>query len=192
MWLLVVILFAFVFRKHLKKFFYKDISFDIFYKNLRSYLLETYPEVKFDFSIIETSKSEPNPNARKYIILDDIINQYSSLKLDSSKYPSVSPQNLQWSSYIFNSEPNKDKIPKDWVKRKNALLIRDNKKCFRCSTKVDLNTIQIHMIRSLEKGGKYFLENLIPMCKDCDKILNKKIKHLDIKENLYELVKGNV
>lgn len=191
-WLLVVILFAFVFRKHLKKFFYKDISFDIFYKNLRSYLLETYPEVKFDFSIIETSKSEPNPNARKYIILDDIINQYSSLKLDSSKYPSVSPQNLQWSSYIFNSEPNKDKIPKDWVKRKNALLIRDNKKCFRCSTKVDLNTIQIHMIRSLEKGGKYFLENLIPMCKDCDKILNKKIKHLDIKENLYELVKGNV
>jgi hypothetical protein len=191
-WLLVVVLFAFVFRKQLKKFFYKDISFDVFYKNLNSYLSETYPDIKFDFSIIETTKSEPNPNARKYLILDDIINQHTSLKLDSSKYPTDSSQNLQWSSYIFNSEPNRDKIPKDWVKRKNALLIRDNKKCFRCSAKVDLNSIQIHMIRSLENGGKYFLENLIPVCKDCDKILNKKIKHLDIKENLYTLVKGNI
>ena len=191
-WLLVVILFAFIFRRHLKKFFYKDVSFDIFYKNLKSYLSETYPEVKFDLSIIETSKSEPNPNARKYLILDDIINQYISLKLDSSKYPKTSPQNLQWSSYIFNSEPNRDKLPTDWVQRKNALLIRDNKRCFRCSIHIDINSIQIHMIRSLEKGGKYFLENLIPVCKDCDKILNKKIKHLEIKENLYALVKGNI
>ena len=72
-WLLVVILFAFIFRKHLKKFFYKDVSFDVFYKNLNSYLSETYPEVKFDLSIIETSKSEVNPNARKYLILDNFL-----------------------------------------------------------------------------------------------------------------------
>ncbi|MEA3552962.1 MAG: HNH endonuclease signature motif containing protein [Campylobacterota bacterium] len=191
-WLLIVILFVFIFRKHLKKFFYKDISFDVFYKNLKNYLEEKYPNIKFDFSILETSKSEPNPNARKYLILDDIINQYNSLKLDSSKYPKATPQNLQWSSYIFNSEPNRNKLPSDWVQRKNALLTRDDKRCFRCSTQIDLNSIQIHMIRSLENGGKYFLENLIPMCKDCDKIINKKAKHLDIKDNLYALVKGNV
>jgi len=191
-WLLVVILFVFIFRKHLKKFFYKDVYFDVFYKNLKDFLVENYPQTEFNFSIIETSKSEPNPNARKYLILDDIINQYISLKLDSSKYPKTSPQNLQWSSYIFNSEPNRDKLPTDWVQRKNALLIRDEKRCFRCSTKIDLNTIQIHMIRTLENGGKYFLENLIPICKDCDKIVNKKIKHLDIKENLYTLVKGHI
>ena len=190
-WLFVVILFIFLFRKHLKKFFYKDISLDVFYRDLKNFLSQNYPKVKFNYKIIETSKSEPNPTARKYLILDDIINQYTSLKLDSSKYPTTSPQSLQWSSYIFNSEPNRNKLPSDWAQRKNALLIRDSKSCFRCSTQINLNTIEIHMIRSLENGGKYFLENLIPVCKDCDKILNKKVKHLDIKDNLYSLVKGN-
>ena len=191
-WLFIISVFIFVFKKHFKQFFYKDISFTVFYKDLKSFLKQNYPEIEFDFSIIETSKSEPNPNARKYLILDNIINQYCYLKLDSSKYPSSSSHSLQWSSYIFNSKPNRKKLPVDWVQRKNALLIRDEKKCFRCSTQINLNTIHIHMIRPLENGGKYFLENLIPLCKDCDRILNKKVKYLDIKENLYNLVKGNI
>ncbi len=191
-WLFVILLFVFLFRKHIKEFFYKDISFDIFFKELKQHLEQKYPELRFDFSIIETSKSELNPNARKYLILDDIINQYVAIKLDPSKYPKTSPQSLQWGSYIFNSEPHRGKLPPDWAQRKNALLIRDNKKCFRCSTLINLNDIQIHMIKSVENGGKYFFENLIPLCKDCDKILNNKIKHLDIKEDLYSLVKGNV
>jgi len=50
------------------------------------------------------------------------------------------------------------------------------------------------MIRSLEDGGKYYLENLIPVCKDCEKILSKnskKMKYLNIKDDLYSLVKNN-
>ena len=190
-WLMIVFIFAFIFRKHLKKFFYKDISFDVFYKNLKDFLKENYPSIEFDFEIFETSKSEPNPTARKYLILDNIINQYSSLKLDSSKYPTSASPSLQWNNYTFNSEPNRDKLPIDWAQRKNALLIRDEKKCFRCSKHIDLSTVQIHMIRPLKSGGKYFLENLVPLCRDCDKILTNKVKHLDIKENLYALVKGN-
>jgi 5-methylcytosine-specific restriction endonuclease McrA len=80
------------------------------------------------------------------------------------------------------------------MQRKNALLIRDNKKCFRCSKHIDINHTNIYMIRSLKDGGKYYLENLIPVCKDCEKILSKnskKMNYLDIKENLYNLVKNN-
>ncbi|MEA3498987.1 MAG: hypothetical protein U9R16_08010 [Campylobacterota bacterium] len=193
-WLIFISLFLFIFREKIKMFFYKEGTFDIFIYNLKEYLKKTYPDLKFDFSIIENSLNEPNPNARKYQILDDIINQYTNIKLNSSKYPQATPQKLQWGSYIFNSEPNRDKLPKDWVQRKNALLIRDNKRCFRCSKVLDLNSIQIYMIRDLTKGGKYFLENLLPMCKDCDKILNKdnqKVNHLDIKHALYDLIKSS-
>ena len=47
------------------------------------------------------------------------------------------------------------------------------------------------MLRSLNDGGKYYLENLIPVCRDCKKVLEndpKKSKSLKIKEDLEDLV----
>jgi hypothetical protein len=192
-WMIVIFVSVILFRKQIKKFFYKEVSFDIFNNNLIIYLNDTYPSIVFDFLIMQTSQSEPNPNTRKYLIVDNIITQYMKLELNKNNYPSGTEQSLQWGSYIFNSEPNKNKLPSDWVQRKNALLTRDHQKCFRCSKSININLTQIHMIRSLENGGKYFLENLIPVCYDCKKILDKdtkKLKHLDIKENLYDFVKG--
>ena len=193
-WLFSLTLFIFLFRKQLKRFFYKKTSFDIFLRNLDDYLNTTYPKITFDLSIIDTTKQEANPTTRKYLIVDNIIDQYTKLNLDKNRYPNSTDKKLQWSSYIFNCEPNKDKLPNDWIQRKNALLIRDSKRCFRCSKEININTIDIHMIRDLSQGGKYFLENLLPVCKDCYKILNndnKKIKYFDIKENLYNIVKNN-
>ena len=111
------------------------------------------------------------------------------LELDKEKFPKPISKELQWGSYTFNCEPNKDKLPKDWMQRKSALLIRDKKKCFRCSKKLDINSVHVHMIRALEEGGKYYLENLLPVCRDCEKILTKRVKSLDIKDQLYDLVK---
>jgi hypothetical protein len=193
-WLCVISIFVFAFRKHIAKLFYKQSSLDIFLKNLKKFLNERYPSVIFDFEIIELSKSEQNPNSRKYLILDNIIDQYIKLPLDNSRYPTSTPQNLQWGSYTFNCEPNRDKLPSDWGQRKNALIIRENKKCFRCNKHIDINSSDIHMIRALSNGGKYHLENLLPVCKDCARILSKdskKMHHLDIKDDLYELVKNN-
>ena len=193
-WLVIVGGLVFIFREHFAKLFYKNSSFDVFISKLKILLEKNYPDIKFDYSIIEQSKVEQNPDARKYLIIDNIVDQYTKIKIDSTKLPNSTPQNLQWGSYIFNSEPNKNKLPTDWVQRKNALLIRDNKKCFRCSKHIDINTIDIYMIRSLLKGGKYFLENLLPVCKDCDRILSKDLKkmnHLDIKDLLYDIIQNS-
>ncbi len=191
-WLFLVFIFVFIFRKQILAFFYKQTSFDLFISKLKHYLENTYPDINFNYDIIESSKIEQNPQTRKYLIISNIINQYLNIQLDTTKYPTGMPDNLHWSGYAFNSVPNRNKLPSDWLQRKNALLIRDNKKCFRCSKQLDINSINVYMIRPLESDGKYFLENLLSVCKDCEKILSgdpKKMNYLDIKENLNEIVK---
>lgn len=192
-WLCVVLVFVFTFRHQLKKLFYKKTPFDVLSK-LKIYLEETYPKITFDFSIIETSKKEPNPDTRKYLIVDNIIDQYLRLRIDNKPTPKPISKNLQWQSYTFNCEPNRDKLPPDWLQRKNALLTRDNHSCFRCAKSLTIETSDIHMLRSLEQGGKYYLENLVPVCKDCKRVLSKdpkKQNHLDIKDDLQAIVKNS-
>lgn len=170
-WLTVIGIFVFAFRKKIFKRFYEDESLETFIEKLTIYLKKTYPNIKFNLSIIRLSESEPNPDTRKYMIISDIFNQFSNLKLDKNKLPTLTPQSMQWQGYVFNCEPNKNKLPPDWGKRKNALLQRDGKRCIRCSRKLEVHSTEVHMIRSLNEGGKYYLENLIPVCKDCKKIL---------------------
>lgn len=182
------------FRIEIKRIFYKEAFYDVFIIELMEILKTNYSYIHFNLNIIEDSKSQSNPIARKYIILDDIIKQFSKVELDKTRYPKSTPPNLHWNGYTFNSEPNKKKLPIDWKQRKNALLTRDAQRCFRCGNNINLSNTQIHLIKSLETGGKYFLENLLPICNDCNKILtlsfpNEKIKFLDIKEKLYSLIK---
>lgn len=191
-WLTVVGVFIFVFRKQIISFFYGNSSFYDFISQLKIYLEKNHPGIKFDFSIIEDSKKEKNPTARKYLIVDNIIKQFENLQLDSSKYPKSTPKELQWSSYVFNCEPNKDKEPKDWSQRKAALLTRDGSKCFRCTKPLKILDTQVHMIFPLHKGGKYYLENLLPVCKDCYRLLDidpDQRGNLQIKSDLYDIVK---
>lgn len=192
LWLSVIAAFVFAFRKPIMKLFYKKVTLDLFINKLHLYLAKTYPDIKFDYSIIEQSKEEQNPELRKFIIVDHIINQFKSIQIKTEKYHKNTPKDLQWSSYLFNCEPNKDKLPKDWMQRKNALFVRDHRKCFRCSTYIDIQTMHPKMIIPLKDGGKYYLENLIPLCADCDKLLSddskKKNGFLNIKDKLYHIV----
>jgi len=194
LWLIAISIFIFAFRKQIKKLFYKRASLDLFISRLKSYLEKTHPYIKFDFTIIETSQTEENPELRKQIIVDEILYQFKSIELDKDKYPRSTPKELQWSGYVFNCEPNKDKLPPDWIQRKNALYVRDKKKCFRCGTQVDLKSLQPKLIRSLKDGGKYHLENMIPLCFDCMKITSddpKKSSFLHIQDTLYDIVKNS-
>lgn len=194
LWLLAIFALVFTFRKQIMKLFYPQTSLDLFISKVKTYVEKNYPDIKFDYTIVEISTSEKNPDLRKYMIADDMIDQFKRIKIDESKYPKRTDKELQWSSYVFNCEPNKDKLPKDWMQRKNALFLRDHRKCFRCSTYVDINTLQPKMIRSLKDGGKYYLENLIPLCADCDKLISdnpKKSSFLNIKDSLYEIVENN-
>ena len=187
-WLTLVGIFVFAFRKKIFKRFYKEDNLEEFINSVQIYLKKNYPELKFDLSIVQASESEPNPETRKFMITSDIVTQFSNLKLDKTKFPKNTPPSLHnWNGYVFNCEPNKQKLPPDWAKRKIALLQRDNKKCLRCTKTIDFKDADIHMIRSLSEGGKYFLENLIPVCRDCKKLLEndpKKSKSLKLKEDL--------
>jgi hypothetical protein len=191
-WLTLVGVFVFAFRKKIFKRLYPDDPLEPFIESVEEYLKKNYPKVNFDLSIIEKSESEPNPDTRKLAITSDIVSQFINIKLDKSKFPKVTPPELhKWDGYVFNCEPHKQKLPPDWAKRKAALLQRDHKLCLRCTKSIDMNSIDIHMIRSLKEGGKYYLENLIPVCKDCKKLLAndpKKSKNLQIKEDLEDLV----
>ncbi len=188
--LLGIAIFIYAFRKYIARLLYKKRSFDILSKTLHDYLKKTYPKIKFDYSVIKQSESELNPEARKSIIFDDIIKQYKDIAMNRTHYPTGTPLYLQWSSYVFNCEPNRNKLPPDWGQRKKALLQRDQNSCFRCSKKITLGTVTIHMIHSLKAGGKYNLENLVPICRDCDKIINsdnKKTINLTIRDELYQI-----
>ena len=194
LWLFAIFIFVFTFRKQIMKLFYAETSIDLFISKIKTFAEKKYPDIKFDYTIIDLSTSEKNPELRKYMIADEIIDQFKRIKINESKYPKTTSKELQWSSYIFNCEPNKDKLPTDWMQRKNALFLRDNRKCFRCSTYIDMSTLHPKMIRPLKEGGKYYLENLIPLCSDCDKLLSdnpKKSSFLNIKDSLYEIVENN-
>lgn len=191
LWLLCVGVFVFTFRKQIMKLFYKKTSLTLFISKLKIYLDKKYPDITFDYSIIEESSLENNPDVRKYLIADNIINQFQSIQIDTSKYPRSTPKNLQWSSYVFNSEPHKKKLPKDWLQRKNALCLRENRKCFRCSTAISIKNLHPKLILPIEEGGNYYLENMIPLCADCDKILSqdkKKSSYLSIQDEIYDIV----
>lgn len=179
LWLTLIAVLVFTFRKHLFKHYYPNTSFDLFLSKLKTYLEKNYPLIKYDFTIIKTSESERNPELRKSIIISNIIDQYRVLKLDKSKLPLSTPSELHsWTGYVFNCEPNRDKLPPDWGKRKNAILLRDKAKCLRCSKHITINTVAVHMIRTLKDGGKYHLENLFSVCKDCEIILTKNTKKM--------------
>ena len=195
LWLFSIAFFVFIFRKQIKRFFSNKRSLADFISQLKIYLEKNYPKINFDYDIIEKTKEHNDINVRMYLIVDNIILQYTKLELDRSKFPRSTPKSLQWGGYVFNSEPNRDKLPIDWKERKTALLTRDKQTCFRCSKHLNTTTVQVHMIKPLENGGKYFLENLIPVCSDCKKLLEPvgtKTPFLTIKHDLYNIVETHL
>jgi len=193
-WLIIVFSFMFYFRKTIFKFYYKEDDIEMFLKKLKTYLKETYPKFNFQFDFIN-KLNEPNPDALKYQIIDNIIYQYISYDISFNSQSSISHDKI-WSSYAFNSKPQKNKLPSDWLQRKSVVFLRDKKTCQRCSKLVDIKNSDLYIIKPIEQGGQYYIENLVLLCTDCKKIEeskrnseNNKIKYLDIKENLYQFVK---
>jgi hypothetical protein len=190
--LIVVFSFMYIFRKKIFFFFYKNQDLEHFIFEIQEYLKTTYPQFKFDFTFIN-SLQENNPDAKKYEILDNIIMQYMNYPYK----PNVTKpfKEKLWDSYVFFSKPDGTKQPKDWMKRKNAVLNREDKRCQRCSKKITLLKSDLLMIKPIDDKGTYYLENLVIVCNDCIKIEKSKkdskidLKTLTIKENLYTFIK---
>ncbi len=193
--LLGVIGTVFTFRKKIFFFLYKETDMDLFLRQLDEKLKATYPKLTFDFRYLEKIENEPNPDAKKYALIDNIINQYEAISYTPTYSKKQIPANALWDSYAFNSKNIKNKLPDDWKLRKNAIYERDEKTCQKCSKKMPLKDSDILFVKPLEKGGDFYLENMVLVCNDCAKIEKYKldktqsVKFLEIREDLYSLVK---
>jgi hypothetical protein len=195
LWLVAIGFFVYTVKDPVLRYFNNKGNFQEFENDIKQYLKETYPDVKFDYTIIDTTKNEPSEELRKNMIIDDIVTQFKKLTLNKSKFPKATNAAKLWSSYTFNCEPNKNKLPPDMPQRINALLTREKQKCFRCSKKLKISTAHFYMLVGLEKGGKYQLENLVSICIDCKKILNNdpsKTGALKIQDDLYEILEDSL
>ncbi len=185
----VSIAILYYFRKIIFKLLYKDKNTDLFIKQVKEYLLANHSKISFDFSIVDKSREEPNPTTRAYIIIDNIVQQYSSTHIHIPISSAPIEQNQLWDSYTFNAKPIGTKLPSDWSQRKSVTLQRDKNICQRCGYKVKPENAHLFLIKSIKEGGQFYLENLVILCKDCDKITAKKdLKYLDIKDTLNSFI----
>ena len=189
-----IVVMVFYYREKIVGFFYRSSDMELFLKKLETKLKETYPNLSFDLSYLEQIRNEPNPDAKKYALIDNIVAQYEAIDF-KPKNPKPIPSHLIWSSYAFNAKNNSKKLPEDWLLRKNGVFERDEKICQKCSKKLTLQDAEILFIRPIEKGGDYYFENMILVCSDCAKIEKYKLdrstplKYLQIREELYALVR---
>ena len=184
----------YMFREKVFKFFYKSSDFETFLKELKKYILIERPYIKFDYSIVEKTSDEKNPKTRQTLIIENIIMQYAEYDLNISTQNSIE-KDLLWQTYENDSFPKKDKLPKDWLRRKDLAWKRGKSKCSRCGLKIAMNDSQLYLIRDTKDGGTYHLENLISVCNDCNRILNaeelgKILKSLNITDTLMRKVTG--
>jgi len=189
--LVIVILFSvlYFYRKRIFAKHYRQSNFELFIINIKQYLSSTYPKINFNFSIIKHTSKEQNPQTRAYSIINALSDQYISFQLDTNIQPKPIKQTKLWNSYTFNSKPNGIKLPDDWAQRKLVVMQRDNHICQRCSKYSNPENMHLHLLRSVKDGGQYYLENLIILCNDCEKIISKRtLKYLDIKDELNSFV----
>jgi len=194
LWLLGIGMFIYTVREPIMRYFNNKGNFQEFENDIKEYLYVTYPKISFDYTVIDSTKQEPSEDLRKNMVVDNIIDQFKKISLDKSRYPKATNAGKLWSSYTFNCEPNKNKVPSDMPQRINELLTREHQQCFRCSKKLKISSAHFYMLIALQNGGRYQLENLVPVCIDCKKILSNdpnKLNSLKIKEDLYDILEDS-
>jgi hypothetical protein len=162
----------------------------MFLQHVQQYLATQHPKIKFDYSIVNKLSIEPNPITRQYVLIDNLINQFLKIPIDLNLAHKPISQNQLWDSYTFNAKPIGTKLPTDWAKRKMVALQRDKNICQRCGTSVKQETANLFLIKPIKDGGQFYLENLVIICKDCNKVTTKKdLKYLNIQDTLNSFVK---
>jgi hypothetical protein len=177
------------FRKRIFSFEYEKSDFDLFVNKLEEYLSLNHSKISFDYSIIDKSKLEQNPTTRAYIVINNLVEQFINHKINIASYIAPITQDKLWSSYTFNSKPVGNKLPSDWAKRKTLILRREKNICQRCGVYIKPENSHLSLVKSVENGGQYYIENLLILCRDCNKIhTNQSLKYLNIKEQLDSFV----
>lgn len=176
------------FRKKIFKRLYKPSDFELFFLEIKKYMRINHPLIFIDYTILKKASNEENPKTKQLLVIEDIISQFTTYSMKIKTQESVD-RDLLWKTYEIDSNPIKDKLPKDWQRRKNVVWTRDKMKCKRCGMKLELNEADVFFINPIQDGGTYRFENLLTTCYDCKKILNsddlgKTTKSLNITESL--------
>ncbi len=189
---LIIVLFTilYIYRKKVFAFYYVESDFEKFIRLVKEYLIKNYPKIKFNYNIISQSKNENNPQARCYEVIDHLVDDFINSEIDTTVTPKPVPLKLLWDSYTFDALPVGTKLPKDWAKRKAVAIQRDHNICQRCGYKTKPETAHLFLLKSIKQGGQFYLENMIIICKDCQRVTTKKdLKYLNIKDELTNFIK---
>ena len=179
--LLILLIPLYIYRKKIIKKFTKESDNDSFVKDITIYLKTNYPKFVFDFTIINKYSNEPNFKTQQVLIIEDLIKQFIKKEFVFSTQKNVEKKYL-WLTYEENSRLKKDnKLPTDWIQRKNAALKRDKNKCNRCQYTVSTKNSHALLIKQMKDGGGFNFENIVILCNDCNRIIksnySEKIYH---------------
>ena len=180
----------FIYREKVLRFFgiiSEDfIGFEI---HLKTFLHENYPNIKFDFSIIDKLSKEPNTLTKEILIVENLASQFCSPEIKIKNSPNLE-HSAFWPNYIQNSKPIKDKLPPDWNRRVELLSKLVGSKCQRCGIVAKPDASYLNLRKPISDGGGYNLENLIYCCTDCHRIINAKDSQKIAKDtNFFEKLK---
>ncbi len=178
--LLILLIPLYIYRKVFIKKFNKKPDIGYFIKDITFSLKTNYPKFVFDFKIINKYSNEPNFKTQQILIIEDLIKQFIKKEFVFSTQKNVEKKYL-WLTYEENSRLKKDnKLPSDWMQRKNAALKRDKNKCNRCEYSVSKKNSHALLIKQMKDGGGFNFENIVILCNDCNRIIKS-----NYNENIY-------
>lgn len=183
--IIAILIPLYIYRKKVYNFFTRKGDFKTFEENVKNFLETHYPKIKFDYSIINKSKTQKDEKLRQILIIEDLVSQFINYEYELHTQKSIH-NDLLWSTYKQNCKPIKGKLPNDWAKRKEFTYRRDNGKCKRCGVNITSSDANVIFIKPIENGGGYNFENLITLCVDCNKILNPNRENKNIKNSWIE------
>lgn len=181
----------YIYVKKNKKLPFVKSDLDFFKHEVEIYFTNHHPKIKMDYGIFEKSKSASNDDIEEILVIEDLVGQYVNMPYTFEAQPTPSKEIL-WTTYEDASIPIKGKLPKDWSRRKELIYRRDEKTCQRCGQKIKVDNAYAGIIKPIEHGGTYHIENLVTLCVDCNRIMkaeepSKLIPSLQTYDDLIEL-----
>lgn len=191
--IILILIPLFIYREKVFYRFYKTGNIQTFLRNIDSYLTLQYPKIYFNYNIVEKVADEKDIRIKETLIVENLVKQFADYEYELRTQKSV-PKNQLWNNYDKNSKLIKDnKLPIDWIQRKEAAWVRDDNKCNRCGTKVKLLDAHILLAKQMRNGGGFNLENIVIVCSDCNRVVKssniaKTVRNLHILDNLMRKV----
>ena len=160
----------YIYREKIFSFKYKTGKLELFLQDIKIHLNKNHPKISFDYSIVEKAKKEKDIRITETLIVEDMVKQFYNYEYEKNTQKAVSKDKV-WTGYEEKSITN-PKLPSDWKERREVAWNREEKKCNRCGSSINLEDVSTTFAKDIDKGGGYNFENIIILCQDCNKVLH--------------------